>query len=411
MNTNKIAILGGGQTAVYAAKEIREHDQSSIITIYSEENKMPYERPPLSKSYLKGEKKFDDIIFFPSDFFIEKKINIKINSKINLIDFEKKEMQSENNEKYYYDKLLLANGAVNRKINIKELENDKEIIYLRNIKECEFLKSKIGNSQNILIIGGGFIGLEVASSIKSKKNSVTVIEIGENLMGRIIPRKISDIVLKIHQNKGNKIFLKTTIKKIVKEKDHYQILLSNNEKLKIDLIIVGIGSIPNTEIFSNTNLKVHNGVDTNNYCETSIKSVYAAGDVSNFFHPFFNKKLRLESYNHAQNHGICAGKNISGIKTSYDDIPWMWSDQFEYNIQLTGVCDDFDTIYERGVKLDDGLIFFFVKNDLIQGACGIGKMGKIGRDIKLASRILSKKIKVNKTQIEDLNYKLNKLLR
>ena len=323
----------------------------------------------------------------------------------------RKRNKSENNEKYYYDKLLLANGAVNRKINIKELENDKEIIYLRNIKECEFLKSKIENSQNILIIGGGFIGLEVASSIKSKKNSVTVIEIGENLMGRIIPRKISDIVLKIHQNKGNKIFLKTTIKKIVKEKDHYQILLSNNEKLKIDLIIVGIGSIPNTEIFSNTNLKVNNGVDTNNYCETSIKSVYAAGDVSNFFHPFFNKKLRLESYNHAQNHGICAGKNISGIKTSYDDIPWMWSDQFEYNIQLTGICDDFDTIYERGVKLDDGLIFFFVKNDLIQGACGIGKMGKIGRDIKLASKILSKKIKVNKTQIEDLNYKLNKLLR
>ena len=230
-------------------------------------------------------------------------------------------------------------------------------------------------------------------------------------MGRTIPKKISDIVLNIHKKRGNKIYLNTFIKEVVKKDKYYEILLSNEEKLKVDLIIVGIGSIPNTDIYLNTELKINNGLETNSFCETSFKNVYAAGDISNFYHPFFKKNLRLESYTHAQNHGICAGKNIAGVKTIYEDIPWMWSDQFEYNIQLTGICDDFDTIYERGTDQDEGLIFFFIKNDLIQGACGIGKVGKIGRDIKLASRILTKKIKVNQKEIEDQNFKLNKLLR
>ena len=410
-NNNKIAIIGGGQTAIYAAKEIREHDQNCLITIYSEENEIPYEKPPLSKQYLKGEKNFKDIIFFSKEFLTEKKIDIKTNSKIKFIDLVKKEVGTEDNIKYSYDKLLLANGAINREIDIEELKNDKDIIYLRNIKECELLKSKINISKNILIIGGGFIGLEVASSIKAKHNNVNIIEIGKSLMGRIIPKKISDIVLNIHKKRGNKIYLNTFIKEVVKKDKYYEILLSNEEKLKVDLIIVGIGSIPNTDIYLNTELKINNGLETNSFCETSFKNVYAAGDISNFYHPFFKKNLRLESYTHAQNHGICAGKNIAGVKTIYQDIPWMWSDQFEYNIQLTGICDDFDTIYERGTDQDEGLIFFFIKNDLIQGACGIGKVGKIGRDIKLASRILTKKIKVNQKEIEDQNFKLNKLLR
>ena len=174
-NNNKIAIIGGGQTAIYAAKEIREHDQNCLITIYSEENEIPYEKPPLSKQYLKGEKNFEDIIFFSKEFLTEKKIDIKTNSKIKFIDLVKKEVETEDNIKYSYDKLLLANGAINREIDIEELKNDKDIIYLRNIKECELLKSKINISKNILIIGGGFIGLEVASSIKANHNNVNII--------------------------------------------------------------------------------------------------------------------------------------------------------------------------------------------------------------------------------------------
>ena len=406
-----IAIIGGGQTAAYAAKEIRENDLNCKITIFSEENFLPYEKPPLSKEYLKNNKEFESLLFFSEEFYDEKKIMFEKNTKIVDVDFENKLILSESNQKFNYDKLLLANGAVNRKVDITELNNDNDVIYLRNKKECDSLKNKIKFAKNILIIGGGFIGLEVAASIKSENNKIHLIEMNKSLMGRIIPKVISNNVKKIHEDNGNKIYLNTTIKKIVKKDSCYEILLSDSNEIKVDLIVIGIGSIPNTDIFKKTNLKINNGIETNNYCETSIKDVYAAGDIANFFHPFYNKNIRLESYSHAQNHGICAGKNMTGVKTSYEEIPWMWSDQFEYNIQLTGMCDEYDTMIQRGDNLDEGIVLFFVKKGIIKGACGIGKMGKIGRDIRLASRISNKKIVIDRKQIEDKNFKLNKLLR
>ena len=411
INKMNIAIIGGGQTAAYAAKEIRENDQNCGITVFSEENVLPYEKPPLSKDYLKDNKKFENLLFFPEKFYDEKKIIIQLNTKIVDLDFKNKLILSKDNEKFNYDKLLLANGAINRKINIKELSNDNDVIYLRNKSECDNLKNKTKSAKNILVIGGGFIGLEVAASINSENNTVHVIEMNESLMGRIIPKEISNTIKKIHEDNGNKIYLNTTIKTLEKKGSNYEIFLSDNKELKVDLIIIGIGSIPNTEIFEKTNLKINNGIEVNNYCETSIEDVYAAGDVANFFHPFYNKNMRLESYTHAQNHGICAGKNMTGIKTSYEEIPWMWSDQFEYNLQLTGICDDYDTIFKRGANLDEGIVLFFIKEGIINGACGVGKLGKVGKDIKLASRISHRKIPVNGKQIEDKNFKLNKLLR
>ncbi len=410
-NSMNIAIIGGGQTAAYAAKEIREYDQNCKITIFSEEDVLPYEKPPLSKDYLKNIKNFENLLFFSKDFYDEKKILFQKNTKIIDVDFVNKFILSEDKKKFYYDKLLLANGAVNREINISELHDDNDVIYLRNKSECDNLKDKIKLAKSILIIGGGFIGLEVAASIKSANNIVHIIEMNESLMGRIIPKEISNTIQRIHEENGNKIYLNTTIKSLVKNVSDYEIFLSDNNKLKVDLIIVGIGSKPNTDIFKKTSLNINNGIEVNNYCETTIKDVYAAGDVSNFYHPFYKKNMRLESYTHAQNHGICAGKNMAGVKTSYEEIPWMWSDQFQYNLQLTGMCDEYDTIIKRGDNLDEGIVLFFVKEGIVNGACGIGNMGKIGRDIKLASRISHKRIKVDRKQIEDKSFKINKLLR
>ncbi len=407
----KNIIIGGGQTAAFAAKEIRSLDQNCSITIFSEEEHIPYERPPLSKSYLKDEVEFKNLEFFSKDFYTENKINFINNDKIHNVDFEKKLIYGKNDLSYPYDKLLIATGSKNRKLDFKELNNHQNILDLRNKIDCEKLKLKIRTSKKILIIGGGFIGLEVAASIKNNHNKVNIIELGNNLMGRIIPKKISDIVNEIHKEKGIDIYLNTSIDNIKYKNNIYDVSLTNGIKIKFDLIIVGIGSIPNTDIFSNKEIKIDNGIITNNFCETSVENVYAAGDVSNFFHPFYNTNIRLESYTHAQNHGICAGKNMVGVKTSYEDIPWMWSDQFDFNIQLTGMCNDYDEIYTRGSDKNAGIVLFFIKNRKVQGACGIGRKGKIGKDIKLAARLSHNKIEVEKSKIEDTTLKLNKLLR
>ena len=406
----KIIILGGGQAAAYAAKEIKLIDVNSDITIISEEKHLPYERPPLSKDYILDKVLLNDFLFFSENFYKENNIKFLSSIKITKVDFNNKKISSSSNT-YKYDKLLITTGCSNRylKINGKIIQPEENIIYLRSIEESINLKNKINKAHNITIIGGGFIGLEIASSVFQKGKNVTILERGQQLMGRVIPKQIADLILEKHESVGTKINLNTEIKKIQKDNKSFEIYLNTNQVLKSDLIIVGVGSLPNTDIFKNTSLKIDNGIITDEFSATSVEDVYAAGDVSNFYHPFYEKHMRLESFKHAQNHGINAGKNIAGLQTSYNAIPWMWSDQFNLNLQLTGICNDYETMAQRGSSLDEGIIYFFLKNRKIIGACGLGVGGKIGRDIRLAGKLSEKKIKVTKELLSDKNNKLNKI--
>jgi len=405
---NNIIILGGGQAAIYAAREVRKNDTDSNIKILSEENLLPYERPPLSKDFLLNKKNEDDLYFHSSDVLKNENIDFE-NVLINKVDFENKKLFTKNDDVYSYNSLLISTGSENKKLSLDNNLND-DIYYLRNLEEAKTIKEKILNKNKITIIGGGFIGLEIASSLSQLKKKVTVIEIGNQLMGRIIPKQIADLVQKTHIEHGNDIILNKQIDKINKKNDIYEILLNDNSIIETDFIIAGIGSTPSVKLFENTNLKLDNGIATNQYCETSIKDVYAAGDVSNFYHPLYKRNIRLESYQHAQNHGICAGKNIAGVKTEYSSIPWMWSDQFNLNLQLTGICDDYDEIVERGNDINNGVIYFFLKNKIIKGACGLGIVGKVGRDIRITSKLCEKNTIVDTQILSDETQKLNKLI-
>ena len=406
----KILILGGGQAAAYAAKEIRLIDKNSDVTIISDEKYLPYEKPPLSKDYVLDKVAFDDLLFFSENFYKENNIKFKGSTKITKVDFDNKKISCSLNT-YQYDRLLIATGCSNRhlKINGEIILPEENIIYLRSFEESNNLKNKINKANNITIIGGGFIGLEIASSALQKGRNVTILEKGEQLMGRVIPKQIASLILEKHESEGAKINLNTQIKNIKKHNKMFKIYLNNNQILTSDLIIIGVGSLPNTDIFNNTSLKVDNGIITDEFSATSIEDVYAAGDVSNFYHPFYQEHMRLESFKHAQNHGISAGKNIAGLQNSYNAIPWMWSDQFNLNLQLTGICNDYDSTVQRGSSLEEGIIYFFLKNRKIIGACGLGVGGKIGRDIRLAGKLSEKKTKVTSQLLSDKKIKLNKI--
>ena len=272
-------------------------------------------------------------------------------------------------------------------------------------------RAPISDFVEIAIIGGGFIGLEIASSLNQQNKSVNVIEISNQLMGRTIPSPIANLVKAEHEKHGNKIYLDSKIKNIEKINDTFKIILENNLIIETEMIIGGIGSIPTVDLFNDSDLKLQNGILTNKYNQTSVEHVYAAGDVSNFFHPLYQKNIRLESYQHAQNQGINAGKNIAGIKSEYLSIPWMWSDQFDLNLQLTGLCDDYHEIIERGENIENGIIYFFIKNDKIVGACGLGLVGKVGRDIRIASKLIEKQTVIDKKILSDQKEKLNPLLK
>ena len=405
MNEKKenILILGGGQTACYAASEIRKYNTKSIISIISNERQLPYERPPLSKDCLLNKMEYDDCSFFNRDFYAKNEINFYSEELVEGVDFKSQKIDTSKRKKISYDKLLIALGSSNKKSN-------KNYYHLRSMDESRAIKEKMLTSENILIVGGGFIGLELASAANQLNKNVCVVEMRSQLMGRIVPEKIAKIVQQKHEGKGVVINLNTKVLNVIKNQNFYEVELSNNKIIKCDMIIAGIGSEPNTALFMGTDLKIDNGILVNEFCETSVENVYAAGDVANFYHPFYKKHIRLESWKHAQNHGVCAGKNIIEKKETYKEIPWMWSDQFDLNLQLTGLCQDYDTFVERGASVKEGLIHFFIKNRKIIGACGIGVGGKIGRDVKLASKISEKNIKVTKEILSNIDFKLNKLL-
>ncbi len=408
MNSNKISIIGAGQAAIYAAMEIRKLDDESSITLYGDENYLPYERPPLSKDFLINKKKEDEILFFNKQFFEDKKFSF-VNKKITKVDFKNNILTSYNDD-FLYDKLLITTGSTNRKLEVNS-QIDNDIYYLRNLDEAVKIKDKALKVNKIAIIGGGFIGLEIASSLNQLNKEVSVIEISNQIMGRIIPAPIANLVKAEHEKNGNKIYVDSKINNIQKTHEGFKIILENENIIEAEIIIAGIGSMPSISLFNNTDLKLDNGILTDEYCQTSIENVFAAGDVTNFYHPFFNTRLRLESYQHAQNHGINAGKNIAGIKTEYISIPWMWSDQFNLNLQLTGLCDEYDEVIIRGNTLENGIIHFFIKNNKILGACGLGLIGKVGRDIRIASKLIEKNIIVDKKILLDQNTKLNKLMK
>ena len=410
--SKKVLILGGGQAGAYAANEIRKHDKEIKITIFSDENYLPYERPPLSKDNIIGKKNYDELSFFSNEFYNTGNIQI-INQAVREVDFEKKILTTQDSHSEIYDSLLITTGSKNKKLNFGENNEDlnKSILYLRDIEESKRIKEAIDTHNSFAIVGGGFIGLEIASSISQLGKVAHVIEMGSHLMGRVIPKKISTLVSNYHEKRGNSILLNSNILSIQKLNNGYQIELNNNNKIVVDFIIAGIGSTPNVDLFKNTKLKINNGIVTDEYCRTSEKDVFAAGDVANFFHPFYNKQMRLESYQHAQNQGIAAAKNILGLNLPYKQIPWMWSDQFDLNLQLIGDCNDFDQEVQRGDSLEGGIIYFFIKNKKIMGACGIGIAGKVGRDIKLAGKISENNIEIEKEELRNKDMKLNKFLK
>ena len=406
----EIIILGGGQAAAYAAREIRSINHHSNLTILTEENSLPYERPPLSKDFLLDKMNFEKCLFFNKSFYDENKILCITDEKIDEVNLENKELHSNKNNFYNYDKLLIATGSKNRKLDIDGLNSDDEnVIYLRNIKESKSIKEKMRSVSNLVIIGGGFIGLEIASSANQMKKNVTVLERTNQLMGRVIPKEISQIIQNLHEENGNKIHLNVNIKKIIKKGKLFEIILDSTNIVETELIVVGVGSIPDTSMFNNSSLKIDNGIITDEFSQTSVEDVFAAGDVSNFYHPFYKQYMRLESFKHAQNHGINAGKNIAGEKVSYNQIPWMWSNQFDLNLQMTGICIDYENFAQRGFNTSEGIIYFFLKNNKIIGACGVGVSGKIGRDISLAGKLSEKKTKVTKELLSDKTQKLNKI--
>lgn len=395
MDDQKIIIIGGGQAGCQTATSLRASGFLGEISIYCSENYLPYQRPPLSKKFLLGELDKERLFFKPEKFYRDNNINFFLNSYVIKIEKENKKIFLNNNEEDSYDKLVIATGTKPREIDVDK-DSAKNIFYLRSIDDVLEIKGEVQSSKKVAIIGGGYIGLEVAAILKKLGLSVTIIEMAGRILERVTSQIISDFYTKVHSEEGVKILTNTSVERITKKSKDMEIL-TNNGSIRADFIVVGIGVIPCDELASESGLKVQNGILVNEFCETSEKDIYSAGDCTVHPNSYYNKDIRLESVHNAIEQGKTVASSIMNKKEPYNQIPWFWSDQYDLKLQIAGLCIDYDDIIVRGNSDSRSFAVFYMKNNYMIASDCINCPG----EHMMSRKIISDKIIVDKNRLSD----------
>jgi NADPH-dependent 2,4-dienoyl-CoA reductase/sulfur reductase-like enzyme len=343
-------IIGGGIAADAAVKGIRQRDESSGIGIISTENHPPYDRPPLSKTLWKGGDL--DIIWrkTPQDH-----VDLHLSRTAISIDPERKVVIDDAGARYSYGKLLLATGGT-----VRTLPYAVEgIVYYRTVDDYQNLRTLTGKGQHFAVIGGGFIGSEIAAALAMNKKSVTMIFPEDAIGIRVYPSALARFITEYYQAQGVDVLSKDGVESIEQRDSSYLITTSNGEELKVDGIIAGIGIQPNVQLAQSIGLHVENGIVVNEFLQTSHPDIYAAGDVANFYSPALGKRTRVEHEDNSNIMGELAGRNMAGDAAPYHHLPYFYSDLFDLGYEAVGELDArFEIIEEWKEEFREGVVYY-----------------------------------------------------
>ncbi|MGB0553784.1 MAG: NAD(P)/FAD-dependent oxidoreductase [Alphaproteobacteria bacterium] len=383
MSSARHVVIGAGHAGGRAVEAMRNAGFEGEIVLVGAEEHLPYERPPLSKEILQAKPDYTFPYIRPREYFDEQKIELRLGVAATAIAPTEKTVTLANGETLSYDKLLLTTGGRVRTLLLPGGDLDC-VHYLRTLDEGHTIEAALGEGRNLVVIGGGFIGLEVAASARQRGGSVTVLEIADRLMGRGVPHSISQYFLDLHRDNGVDIRLGTGVERIDGDGAVSGVTTSSGERLDADMVVIGVGIIPETGLAEDAGLKVANGIVVDEFCRTSAADIYAAGDVTSHFSPFAGRHIRLEAWQCAQNMAIAAAKVMCGEEAAYSEVPWMWSDQFDTNLQVAGLPDSWDNIVERGDAASGNYIGFVLDGEKIAGAIALNQP----RDLRLARRMM-----------------------
>ena len=383
MSSERHVVIGAGHAGGRAVEAMRNVGFEGEIILVGAEEHLPYERPPLSKEILQAKPDYTFPYIRPLEYFDEQKIELRLGVAATTIAPTEKTVTLANGEALPYDKLLLTTGGRARKLPLPGSDFDR-VHYLRTLDEGHAIEAALGKGKNLVVIGGGFIGLEVAASARQRGGSVTVLEIADRLMGRGMPHSISQYFLDLHRGNGVDIRLGTGVERIDGDGAVSGVTTSMGERLDADMVVIGVGIIPETVLAEDAGLKVENGIVVDEFCRTSATDIYAAGDVTSHFSHFAGRHIRLEAWQCAQNMAIAAAKVMCGEEAAYSEVPWMWSDQFDTNLQVAGLPDSWDDIVGRGDAASGNYIGFILDGGKIAGAIALNQP----RDLRLARRMM-----------------------
>lgn len=359
-----IVVVGGGHAAAQFCASIVEKKLGHIITLVTEEGCFPYQRPPLSKTYIKDAQP-TPVWLRPASFYTENNINTYFNSRATAIDRERKLLQLSTGEILAYDILVLATGTRARPLPSMDAARYSNVFMLRNIEDAHSLRDKISVAENVLVIGGGFIGLEIAATSRSLGKNVVVAEAAPRLLGRSVAKEVSDYLLCKHRSNGVVVLLEAAIERVAKAAGTVTAVWINGTRYVTDVVVVGVGALPNTELAKEAGLACDNGVVVNELMQTSDPTIYAIGDCANFPYFTFNSRLRLESVQNANDQARCAAGVICGEANPYRTLPWFWSEQGDVRVQIAGVPRGEDERVVRGDPSEHKFSVLYFDNGML----------------------------------------------
>jgi 3-phenylpropionate/trans-cinnamate dioxygenase ferredoxin reductase subunit len=339
-------IVGGGLAGAKAAETLREAGFDGRLVLIGDEPERPYERPPLSKDYLRGETAEKPFVH-EEDFYGEREIELLTSTRVTAVDAEGRELRLEDDRRLGYDRLLLATGAEPRRLDVPGAELDG-VLYLRTVADSERIAERLERGRRVVVVGSGWIGAEIAASARVKGCEVTMIEMATLPLERVLGPEVGQIYLDVHRDHGIEFLPETTVERFEGEGSLEHVLTRDGARIEADMAVVGVGVTPRVELAEAAGLRVENGILVDERLESSAPGVFAAGDVANAHHPFYGRRLRVEHWANALNQGPVAARAMLGEPVSYDEIPYFFSDQYETGMEYAGFAPEWDEVVFRG---------------------------------------------------------------
>lgn len=347
MSNEHCVIVGGSHAAASLAAALRSEGWEGAISIIGDEPHLPYHRPPLSKAYFCGEKSDAEILIRPETFYQQNNIDLVLGSRVEDIDTEAKTVTLHDGATISYTKLALTTGAKVRKIPIPGSDL-KGVYYLRDLGDVDQIKKYVVTGKRAVIVGGGYIGLETAASLRKLGMEVTVLEALPRVLQRVTAPEVSAFYTRVHREEGVDLRTEVAIEGIVGDGKVVAVKLADGTEIDCNLVVVGVGVIPETELAEKAGLKIDNGIVVNEHAVTSNPDIVAAGDCTQHYNPIYQTHLRLESVQNATDQAKIAAKSLCGKPLVYNALPWFWSDQYDLKLQIAGLSQGFDQVVVRG---------------------------------------------------------------
>ena len=347
MGSEHAIIVGASHAAAQLATGLRQSGWDGKISVVGDEAIPPYHRPPLSKAYLSGEKHSDELLIRPATFYEKSSIDLLLGTRVTAIDPINKCITLHDGGTIPYSKLALTTGARVRKLSLPGCDLDG-VFYLRDLNDVNRIRGFIGHGKSAVIVGGGYIGLETAASMRKLGMNVTVLEALPRVLQRVTAPEVSAFYSRVHGEEGVRIITDAVVEALEGKSAVTAVKLADGTTLKADVVVIGVGVIPETELAKQAGLAVDNGIVVDEFARTSDPNIVAAGDCTNHYNPIYDRRLRLESVQNATDQAKTAANTLCGKLEAYHALPWFWSDQFDLKLQIAGLSQGFDRVVLRG---------------------------------------------------------------